>query len=413
MSERRVGLIGALLVAIGPVSMALYTPAMPDIVREFAATDSAVKLTLTAYFGGFAITQLVCGPLSDGFGRKPVTFAFITLYVAASLLAMLAPTVELLIVARLLQGIGASVGVAIARAVVRDCFTGEASSRIMNLMGIVLALGPAVAPTIGSLTLVAAGWRATFLVMTATGIAAIIIVLAALTETGTRDTSRIRPRALATSFRALLKSPRYMGSGLTISFTLGTIYAQAPLLPFILMNEAALTPVQFGFAMICQSGSFLVSSLVARALLARLGADRLVPFGLGMCVCGALLMILTSHFAHPTILTVMMPVGLVAAGIAFVLPGMMTAALAPFPAIAGAASALLGFFQMTAGMAGSGIATLLGDPFEAMGTIIPAMILLAVVAYWIYLRGVAAEPDILARRPDSVSRTVSHSSAKE
>ncbi|MGO4838632.1 MFS transporter, partial [Rhizobiaceae sp. 2RAB30] len=90
MSERRVGLLGAMLAAIGPVSMALFTPAMPDLVHAFGTTEAAVKMTLSLYFAGFAIAQLVCGPLSDGFGRKPVTFAFLGIYLVASVLALLA-----------------------------------------------------------------------------------------------------------------------------------------------------------------------------------------------------------------------------------------------------------------------------------------------------------------------------------
>ncbi|MCB1756885.1 MAG: MFS transporter, partial [Gammaproteobacteria bacterium] len=162
MSARRVSLLGALLVAIGPISMALYTPAMPAIVEAFGSTESAVKMTLVLYFGGFACSQLVAGPLSDALGRKPVIFLFMAIYLLGSLLAMLAPTVDTLMVARFVQGVGASVGVAISRAVVRDLFTGDDSSRIMNLIGIILALGPAISPTLGGLLMEAFGWRSTF-----------------------------------------------------------------------------------------------------------------------------------------------------------------------------------------------------------------------------------------------------------
>jgi DHA1 family bicyclomycin/chloramphenicol resistance-like MFS transporter len=106
MSERRVALIGALLAAIGPISMALFTPAMPEIVEAFATEEAAVKMTMSLYFGGFAFAQLVCGPLSDAFGRRPVTIAFMGIYLAASIFALLAPTIELLITARFLQGVG-------------------------------------------------------------------------------------------------------------------------------------------------------------------------------------------------------------------------------------------------------------------------------------------------------------------
>ena len=121
MSERRVSLIGAILAAIGPVSMALFTPAMPEIVHAFGTTEVAVKMTLSLYFAGFAFAQLVCGPLSDGFGRKPVIVAFMAIYLVASLAALVAPDIESLIAARFLQGVGAAAGVAISRAIVRDC----------------------------------------------------------------------------------------------------------------------------------------------------------------------------------------------------------------------------------------------------------------------------------------------------
>ena len=125
MSERRVGLIGGLLTAIGPISMALYTPAMPAIVEAFGTTEAMVKLTLTLYFGGFAGAQLVAGPLSDALGRRAVTYGFMGIYCAGSLAALLAPSVGLLMLARFVQGVGASAGVAISRALVRDLFEGE------------------------------------------------------------------------------------------------------------------------------------------------------------------------------------------------------------------------------------------------------------------------------------------------
>src|SRR5690606_24393374 len=108
MSERRVSLIGAMLVAIGPISMALYTPAMTEIVRAFDTTEAAVKMTLSIYFAGFAVAQLICGPLSDAFGRRPVVMGFMGIYAVASMIAVVAPTIELLILARFLQGVGAA-----------------------------------------------------------------------------------------------------------------------------------------------------------------------------------------------------------------------------------------------------------------------------------------------------------------
>src|SRR5690606_8651930 len=236
MSERRVSLLGALLVAIGPLSMALFTPAMTEIVRAFGTTEAAVKMTLSLYFAGFALAQLVCGPLSDGFGRKPVALAFMAIYLVASALALFAPTIELLIAARFLQGVGAAVGVAISRAIVRDLFTNDRSARIMNLIGLILGIGPAFAPTLGGVTMELFGWHAIFALMLLLGIAIVVVIHFALVETVARDMSRVRPGAVVRSYSQLLRSGYFMSSGLALGGAIGAFYTLAVVLPFILMG---------------------------------------------------------------------------------------------------------------------------------------------------------------------------------
>ena len=385
MTERRVSMIGALLVAIGPVSMALYTPAMTELVRAFGSTESVIKLTLTLYFGGFACAQLIAGPLSDALGRRPVTMAFLGLYCAASVLAMLAPTVEALILARFAQGVGASVGVAISRALVRDLFTDEQSSRIMNLIGIILALGPALAPTLGGLMLLFFGWRSLFVLMTLIGFGGIAVIYFCLKETVERDLSRLNLPQLGRSYRMLLGNRQFMTSACVIGGALGTIYAQATFLPFILIDTVGLTPQQFGLSMLAQSGSFFAASLAVRALMNRFSATKLVPVGLVFIAIGS---VSTSTLLiwPPSFLHVMVPVGIYACGIAFVMPAMSTAALAPFKREAGAAAALLGFIQMGSGLLVGTGGALLGDAVVAMGLLIPMMGAAACVAYVLYRR---------------------------
>src|SRR5690606_12134000 len=162
MSEMRTAVIGAFIVALGPVSLALYTPAMPALVSAFDTTPAAVNLTLTVYFFGFAFAQLVCGPLSDAYGRRPVAIGFFSVYLTGSLVAAWSPSIGWLLVGRALQGVGVAAGVAISRAMVRDQFTGQTSARILNLIGRMLAVGPAVSPTLGGLTASAFGWHALF-----------------------------------------------------------------------------------------------------------------------------------------------------------------------------------------------------------------------------------------------------------
>lgn len=381
MSERRVSLIGALLVALGPVSMALFTPAMPQIVHDFASTEATVKLTLSLYFAGFALAQLVCGPLSDGFGRKPVIMAFMGIYLVASIVALASPTIEVLIGARFMQGVGASVGVAIARAVVRDLYVGESSARIMNLIGLILGLGPAFAPTLGGLTMELFGWHAIFALMVLFGLTVILICQYALKETVARDLSRIRARAVFSSYARLLRSNYFMACSMMMGGSIGAFYTLAVVLPFIMMNRIGLSPTAFGFSMLMQSGSLFLGALTVRQIIGRFGAYGLLPIGMIFIITGSLALAVLLRLHEVTFMTVMGPVALYAFGSSFIMPAMSTASLAPFPQIAGAASALGGFLQMGSGLVGGLLASLFVDPIVALATVVPALGLVTVVSY--------------------------------
>lgn len=403
MSERRVSLIGAMFVVIGPITMALYTPAMTEIVKAFGTTESVVKMTLALYFAGFALGQLFAGPVSDALGRRPVTIGFMAVYLAASMVALFAPSIGVLLVARFIQGFGASAGVAIARAIVRDLFAHEASSRIMNLIGIILAIGPALAPTIGGLTMEVAGWRAIFVIMAGFGLAVVATALLALKETVDADPARLNPLALLRSYATLVTSGRFMTVSLALGASIGAIYAQATFLPFIMMDRVGLSPAEFGLSMMCQSGSFFAGALAVRRLMRSYSAYSLVPAGLALIAIGSAGTLLL-NFWEPDFARVMVPVAFYAFGIAFVMPALSTAVLAPFPRMAGAAAALSGFMQMGSGLLVGSIGALMGDPVQAMGLLIPAMGAVAIASYAAYRRhshAGEAEPraDVIASMP--------------
>jgi DHA1 family bicyclomycin/chloramphenicol resistance-like MFS transporter len=385
MTARRVSLIGALFIAIGPIAMAMYTPAMSEVVSALGTTNGMVKMTLTLYFAGFATAQLIAGPLSDALGRRPVIIAFMGIFVAGSLLALVAPGIDTLMAARFVQGVGASAGVAISRALVRDLFQGDESSRIMNLMGIILALAPALAPTVGGLLVTHAGWRSVFVAMTLFGAVVIAVTIWGLRETVVPDRSRLNLRSLGRSYVTLAANRHFMTTSLTIAGAIGAIYAQATILPFILMQRLGLSPTEFGIGMLMQSGSFLAGSLVFRQLMRRHSAYRLVTPGLVFITIGSCLM-LTLLAGEPTFLRVMGPVAAYTFGIAFVMPAMSTAALAPFPRIAGAASSLMGFMQMGAGLLVGSLAALFADPVRALAVLIPMMGAVACLSYVFYRR---------------------------
>ncbi|MBA8906694.1 MULTISPECIES: multidrug effflux MFS transporter [Aminobacter] len=381
MSERRVTIVGAVLAGLGPASLSLFTPAMPEIVHAFGTTEEAVKMTLGLYFAGFALTQLVCGPLSDGYGRKPVTLAFLGIYLLGSLGALVAPSIDVLILSRLLQGAGAAVGLSLSRAIVRDLFAHEQSARILNLITLILALAPAIAPTVGGLVMEVAGWHAIFSIMFLMGVASLLTVRFALVETVERDPSRVRLGAVMKTYRNLLGSGYFLFSSLVIAGTLGAYYTQATVLPFILMDRLGLTPAQFGLAMLFQSASFISGSLVMRSLIPRYGAYRMVPVGLGISSLGAAAMAVLLGLYEPTFLSVALPMAMFVLGNSFVMPAMSAATVAAFPDSAGAASSLSGFLQMGSGLLGTVVAGILGDAMLGMSVVVPLMALGAVLAW--------------------------------
>jgi len=386
MSERRTALLGAGLVAIGPISMALYTPAMPTLVEAFVTSEAMIKLTLTSYFLGFAVTQLICGPLTDAFGRKPVTIAFLTLYLVSAILATYAPDITWMLIARTLQGIGSAIGVAVSRAMVRDLFTGQTSARIMNTIAMMLALGPAISPTIGGLVLEAFGWREVFWCMIVYGLGLLLSIAVFQRETNAyQGRHHLNPKVLTRNYLTLLTTPAFLRPSLLVGFTLGNLYALTSTLPFILIHKVGLTPTDFGFTMMLQSGSFIVGTMATARLMKSRDATALVPFGLVGFGLSSAAMCYSMLALTPTLSSVMAPVMLFAFSLAFVLPAGLTMAMQDFPHIAGAASAVMGFLQFGGGILGSLLVANLGDPVLGMG-LINAALPVAGILCWLCLR---------------------------
>lgn len=380
--------LGGFLTAVGPISMAVYTPAMPELVRAFDTTEAAIKLSLSLYFGGFAIAQLLAGPLSDAFGRRAASIAFLAIYVLGSLLAAMATEVDGILAGRLIQGIGASVGVTVARAAVRDQFSGAQASRIMNMIGIVLAIGPAIGPTVGGLALAAFGWQSIFVLMFAFGLLLLASCILLLKETTVPDRSRLKPLTLIRTYAELLVDPRFLLPSLILGGTIGALYAQGTMLPFVLINVVGLTPTEFALAMLVQTGSYLSGSVILRMTSKHMSGSTTASIGLTFSAVGGFLIFLSVHFVEPTFLSIMAPVGVCTFGMAFFTPHIVTTGLGPFPKVAGSASALMGFIQMGGGFAGGLAAASFATPLVSFGTIIPAMEFAAVASYIAY-RGIS------------------------
>ena len=385
LDEGRTSFISALMIALGPLSLALYTPALPTLVATFATTQEAVKLSLTVYFLGFCLAQLLCGPLSDAYGRRPVALVFFSIYFVGSLVALFAPTIHVLQVGRALQGVGAAAGVSTSRAIVRDLFVGQTSARIMNRIGLLVGLVPAFSPAIGSVLLTFADWRSIFVLMFAYAVAVVGGVYFLMPETNKAiDPTLIRPSRILGAYVALLTDRRFVAPATLMGLVLGGLYTLPSLLPFVLIERLGLTPIQYALVMVLQTGALLCGNLLVGRLLRRINARRLVPIGIVLIVVAGMGFAAQRLSTTPHILSFVIPGAVWVFGLPFVTPGTMTSALSDFPKIAGAASALIGFMQMGGGFLGSALAAAaFADPIAAVNTLLPVISFLAGLSYFL------------------------------
>ncbi len=393
LSARRIALVGGLMVALGPVGIVLYTPALPAMAESFGSTEAAAKLTMTAFFVGLAVAQLVAGPLSDAFGRRPVTLGFLGLYVVASLACAFAPTMEALIAARFVQGFGAAPGLAVSRAIVRDGFTGEAAARLYNLIGMMLAVAPTVSPGIGAVALTLFGWNAVFGVMVGYGLLLLALFFFLIPESNRApDRRAVDPRRLLPAWRTVLGSAAFLRPSILMAIAVGGLHTASAIIPFLLIGAVGLGPFGFALAMLVQSGAYILSTVLVHRLLVRFPARPLMHAGVGAVALAACLALLTPLTGTVSVAGTMAPVAIWMLGIALVMPGATGAAMAPFPSIAGSASALLGFFQLTGGILGSAASAFFADPADAFGAVLPAMAGIALLALLIRDEPAAGEP---------------------
>ena len=349
-----VGALLTALVALGQISTSIYIPSMPSIVSELATTPAHVNLTLSGFLLGFAVCQMAFGPLSDHFGRRPVLFVGLGLYLASSLLCAFASTIAALILGRVLQGMAACAGPVLGRAIVRDIYGPGRTAAAMAYIGAALAISPAVAPIIGGYLQVWFGWRSAFAFLTAVGVLIFAASWRLLAETSPRATSsHANTPGLGSSCALLLRDRRYLGYTLVVSFIFAGLMAFAAGGPFIFIELLGMRPDHYGMLSIFTVVGYLVGSLTAGRLTRRLPVNRLVLLGVAVSLLGGGLLAGLVAFAPLSVASIIAPMTIFTAGLGVALPAGMAGAMAPFPQIAGAASALLGFVQMLVAAAAS------------------------------------------------------------
>lgn len=351
MSNPRSRIVAVLLtglVAFGPLSTDLYLPSLPLLASVFATDAASVQLTLSVFLVGFAVSQLVYGPMSDRFGRRPVILGGVAVFVVASVACTFAQSIEQLVAARFFQAIGACCGPVLGRAVVRDVYGRDGAARILAYMATAVALGPAIGPVIGGMLTTAFGWRANFVLLLVFG--AVILAAAALLleETNVhRDPLALRPGRLAANYATLLRDRAYVGYMLCASFVYSGIFAFISGSSFVLVDGLGLTPELYGLSFGAAVTGYMTGSFAAGRLSAAFGPARMVSFGTVVLMLGGLSGLAWALADGPSVPAILTSMFVFLAGAGLTLPNTMAGAVGPFPAMAGLASALLGFVQMT------------------------------------------------------------------
>jgi len=343
----RLAVLLTTLVALGPLSTDLYLPALPTLARVFATDAARVQLTLSVYLAGFACAQLVYGPLSDRFGRRPVLLAGLVLYFFASLACIAAPSIEALIGARFLQALGACVGPVLGRAIVRDVWGEAEAARVIAYLGAAMSIAPLVGPTIGGLLTVAFGWQANFVLLALFSGVQTVAVARLLAESNRHpDPTALRPGRLLANYGKLLADRRYLGYLLAFAFSYSAMFAFISGSSFVLIGRFGLSPAAYGMCFGVVVLGYLMGSSASGHLVRRFGAERLLLAGCWLgALAGTLLLILEVAGVWHLGAT-LGPMFLCAMGTGLVLPNALGRALAPYPTMAGVASALMGFGQM-------------------------------------------------------------------
>ena len=338
------------MVGFAAISIDLYLASLPDMARAFATSGATVQLTLSAFLASFALAMPIQGPLSDRFGRRPVILAGAMLYSGASLVCVLASSVDGLIAGRIVQGLGACCGPVVARAVVRDVYPREQAARVLSYMASAMALTPFAAPILGGWLHAWAGWRANFAVMALFGAGLCAAAWRMLDETNRHpDRTALMPLVMLGNYRTLLTSRMVLGYTLTVALSFAGMFTFISASSFVLIDLLRMPPQYFGFGFAVVGSGYIAGGLLAGRLTARIGLDRMIGLGGAIGVAAAVVMVGLAWAGVQTIAAVVAPMSLYFLGAALVLPNATAGAIAPFPRMAGSASALVGFVQMSAG----------------------------------------------------------------
>ncbi|MFE7124463.1 Bcr/CflA family multidrug efflux MFS transporter [Streptomyces sp. NPDC057617] len=368
-AARRAGLLVTLvlggLTALPPLSMDMYLPALPEVTRSLSSPAATVQITLTACLAGMALGQIVVGPMSDKWGRRRPLLLGMAVYVLATAICALAPTAELLIAFRLLQGLAGAAGIVIARAVVRDLYDGDEMARFFSTLMLISGVAPVIAPVIGGQVLRLTDWRGIFVVLTMVGVVLTLVVWKWLHETlpPERRHSGGVGAALRT-MRGLLADRIFTGYTLAGGLAFAALFAYVSASPFVVQEIYGASPQTFSLLFGINSiGLIATGQINGKVLVGRVSMDRVLGFGLAVIAVAAvaLLLMTAGVFGEVGLVPVAAGLFVLMSAMGLALPNTNALGLMRTPHAAGSASALIGTSSFLIGAVASPLVGIAGE----------------------------------------------------
>ena len=347
-------LILGLLTAIGPFSIDMYLPAFPDIANNLHTSVAQVMLSLSSFFIGISAGQLIYGPMLERYGRKKPMYVGLSIYLLASISCAMATSVNSLIIFRLLQALGGCAGMVAARAIVRDLFEVKENAKIFSMLMLVVAVSPIIAPTLGGYVTSLFGWRYVFIILIGIDIAIIAGVYFLLPESKKPDPDfSLKARAIIKNYAGIIKHPQFYTYALTGAIAYAGLYAYISGSPYVFMEIFRVNEKQYGWIFALIATGIISASQVNNIALKNNSSERIIKIALAFqSIIGILFAVLT-FFSFSELYSSIFLIFLFLGCQGFIFPNASALCLAPFPHIAGSASALMGAIQMSIGAGAS------------------------------------------------------------
>jgi DHA1 family bicyclomycin/chloramphenicol resistance-like MFS transporter len=329
------------------LSLNILVPAMPGLATKLAADPARVQLTVSLYLMGLAVAQLVFGPLSDRFGRRPVVLAGLALATVASTAAIFAASIATLVIARVAQSLGASTGQTIGRAIIRDLYDRQHAASMIGLVTSVVVLMPMIAPLIGGILDTLFGWEAIFAFTAAVSFAICAWAMLDLPETRNLSLGPNSERHFRADLAALATSPRFFGYALCAGLGSAPFFSFLGAAPHVVVSMLGRTSAEYGLWFFVPSIGFMAGNFAVSRLTTRFGIDALIWWGIALTIAGCLLNV-SVYVALPgwEMATIFLPQIVIGFGNGLLLPTSIAGAVSIRPQVAGTASGVTGFVQM-------------------------------------------------------------------